>query len=71
MTLLELCLTFIQESNNKQEHKTTSETFFKRLLYLLETCQFNIQILINNVFIQSLSKLIKKQFLTLIIKLEF
>ncbi len=48
--ILDLCLTYIQESNDRSDMKPTIELFFKRLLYLLETCNFNIQILLNHVF---------------------
>lgn len=48
--ILDLCLTFIHESLNKSDIKPLAEHFFKRLLYLLETCHLNIQILISNHF---------------------
>ena len=62
--ILDICLTFIQESNHKPDVKPAIEIFFKRLLYLLETCNFNIQILINNV---SLTFYISQNCLALII----
>ena len=49
--LLELCSIFIFEKsghNNEIEHVAIK--FFKRIVHLLETCNYNIHILINNGF---------------------
>lgn len=48
--LLELCSTFIFENSTNRDIEQFAVQFFKRLVYLLETCNYNIHILINTGF---------------------
>lgn len=50
---------------------TITEAFLKRLLYLLESCHFNIQIILNNVSFECFMNLEKLSFVSILKNINF